>query len=191
MLHTTDVLSGAKPVNMQIDKLIPAWYVLHTKSRFENVVNDQLHKKSLQVFLPLITVTSKRKDRKKMIRVPLFPGYLFVKSDLHPHHHLDIVKTVGAVKLVGDRSGPISVPEETIESLNIMVASDKPIITGSAFAKGDKVVVTNGPFTGVTGIFERYHGVDRIVVFIEALGQFAAVEVSVDDVERIPGIMTK
>jgi transcription elongation factor/antiterminator RfaH len=175
---------------MPVDKLIPAWYVLHTKSRFESVVHEGLHRKKVEVFLPLITVASRRKDRKKMIRVPLFPGYLFVKSDLHPHHHIEIVKTVGAVKLVGDKRGPICVPNETIESLHIMVASDKPITTGSAFAKGDRVVVINGPFTGVTGVFERYHGADRIVVYIEALGQFAAVEVNVEDVERVPVIAT-
>ena len=175
---------------MNIDRMIPAWYVLHTKSRFEQVVSDGLLKKSMDVFLPLITVASKRKDRKKMIRVPLFPGYVFVKSDLHPHHHLEIVKTVGAVKLVGDNRGPISVPDVTIDSLHIMVVSDKPITTGCAFAKGDKVVVVNGPFTGVTGVFERYQGADRIVVFIEALGQFAAVEVAVDDVERVPDVMS-
>ncbi|MDA8140025.1 MAG: UpxY family transcription antiterminator [Desulfobacteraceae bacterium] len=174
---------------MTVDKLIPAWYVLHTKSRFESVVNEGLHKKKLEVFLPLVTVASRRKDRKKMIRVPLFPGYVFVKSDLHPHHHLDIVKTAGAVKLVGDKSGPISVPEETIASLQIMVASDSPITTGSAFSQGDRVVVINGPFTGVIGVFERYHGADRIVVFIEALGQFAAVEVNVEDVERVPAVV--
>lgn len=173
---------------MKTDKLIPAWYVLHTKSRFENVVNEGLHKKTIEVFLPKLTVQSKRKDRKKMIRVPLFPGYIFVRSDLHPNHHLDIVKTVGAVKLVGDKMGPISVPDETIESLRIMVASDQPITTGSSFTKGERVLVVNGPFAGVVGVFDRYRGNDRIVVYIEALGQFAAVEVDVEDVERLPAI---
>ena len=88
---------------MASDVLIPGWYVLHTKSRFENVVSELLLKKSIEVFLPKITVASRRKDRKKMIRVPLFPGYVFVKTDLAPDHHLDIVKTVGAVKLVGNQ----------------------------------------------------------------------------------------
>ena len=82
---------------MPSDKLIPMWYVLHTKSRFESVVNDGLYKKSIEVFLPKIIVPSKRKDRRKLIHVPLFPGYVFVKSDLNPVHHLDILKTVGAV----------------------------------------------------------------------------------------------
>jgi transcriptional antiterminator NusG len=170
--------------------LVPAWYVLHTKSRFENVVNDGLQKKSIEVFLPKLTVQSKRKDRRKMIRVPLFPGYIFVRCDLHPDHHLDILKTVGAVKLIGDKTGPISVMDETIDSLKIMVQADGPIMTGTQFTRGERVVVVNGPFSGVVGLFERYKGLDRIIVHIEALGQFAAVEVSTDDVEKIPDIIT-
>ncbi len=166
-------------------ELIPAWYALHTKSRFENVVNEGLLKKSIEVFLPKITVPSRRKDRKKMIRVPLFPGYVFVKTNLHPDHHLEIVKTVGAVKLVGDNVGPISVHKETIQSIKIMTATDQPITTGYQFRKGDRVMVVDGPFAGVIGIFERFGGQGRIVVHIEALGQFAAVEVDADDVEKV------
>jgi transcription antitermination factor NusG len=130
------------------------------------------------------------KIEKKMIRVPLFPGYVFVKSDLSPNHHLDIVKTVGAVKLVGNNQGAISVPTETIDSLKIMVASNQPVETGYQFDKGDQVMVVDGPFAGVTGIFERYGRQGRIVVNIEALGQFAAVEVDVDDVEKVPAIVS-
>jgi transcription antitermination factor NusG len=106
-------------VNKRLSRL---WYVLHTKSRFENVVNDGLAKKSIEVFLPKITVKSKRRDRKAMIRIPLFPGYLFVRTDLAPESHLEIVKTAGAVRLIGSKQGPVSVPEETIDSLKIMVA---------------------------------------------------------------------
>jgi len=175
---------------MTENQLIPSWYVLHTKSRFENVVHDGLFKKSVDVFLPKITVQSKRKDRRKMIRVPLFPGYVFVKSDLSPNHHLEIVKTAGAVKLVGNNQGPISVPDNTVASLKIMVASDQPVETGFQFNKGDRVVVIMGPFSGVIGIFDRYGSQGRIVVHIDALGQFAAVEVDAEDVEKVPAIMS-
>ena len=68
----------------------PAWYVLHTRSRFEQVVFDGLEKKSLETFLPKITVMSKRRDRRKKIRVPLFPGYVFIRSDLNVHERLEI-----------------------------------------------------------------------------------------------------
>ncbi len=173
---------------MPLQELKIAWYVLHTKSRFENVVSDGLCKKAIDVFLPKITVASRRKDRRKMIRVPLFPGYVFVKSDLSAYHHLEIVKTVGAVKLVGSKQGPISVPDETVDSLKIMVASNQPVATGCQFSQGDRVMVIEGPFAGVVGIFERYGAQGRIVVHIEALGQYAAVEVNVTDVEKVPAI---
>lgn len=169
-------------------ELTPAWYVLHTRSRFENKVNEGLERKAKEVFLPKVLVRSKRRDRKVMLRVPLFPGYVFIRTDLDPADQLDIVKTAGIVKFVGNRSGPLPVPDEAIESLRLMIATDLDITTGTRLKKGDRVVVVHGPFTGITGTFSRYHGRNRIVVNIDALGQFAAVEVDEDDCELLPAI---
>ncbi len=171
------------------DKLEDAWYVLHTKSRFENVVHEGLLKKNLDVFLPKIKVQSKRRDRRLMIMVPLFPGYLFVRTDLNPHRHLEIVKTVGAVRLIGTKQGPVPVPDDTIASLEIMISTELPVATGSRLQKGDRVMVISGPFAGVTGTFVRYRGKRRVVVNIEALGQYAGVEVDDSDVEPLPKIL--
>lgn len=172
------------------DKLTHAWYALHTKSRFENVVNEGLAKKTLDVFLPKITVKSRRRDRHKMIRVPLFPGYVFVRTDLNPYEHIEILKTTGAVRLIGSTQGPVPITDATIESLKIMVSTDNEVITGTRFRKGDRVIVVNGPFAGVTGIFSSYRGDGRVVVNIEALGQFAAVNVDATDVEKLPEILS-
>jgi transcriptional antiterminator NusG len=125
-----------------------------------------------------------------MIRVPLFPGYLFVKTDLHPNTHLEIVKTVGAVRLLGNKQGPLPVDEPTVESLKIMVRSDHPVTTGYRLQKGDKVMVIYGPFTGVIGTFVRYRGRGRVIVNVEALGQYAGVEVNEEDIEILPKILS-
>ncbi len=175
---------------MTNNTLTYSWYVLHTRSRFENVVHDGLYKKSLEVFLPKIKVPSRRRDRKLMIKVPLFPGYLFVKTDLNPYQHLEIVKTAGAVRLIGSKEGPIPVSESTVESLQIMVATDHPVTTGTRLKKGDRVMVVAGPFAGVTGTFVRYRGKQRVVVNIEALDQYAGVDVDENDIERLPQILT-
>ncbi len=172
-----------------IDKLVRAWYVLHTKSRFENVVNECLTKKSIEVFLPKVKVRSKRRDRKAMIQVPLFRGYVFVKTDLNPYEHIEIVKTAGAVRIIGNKDSPLAVPQESIESLKIIVAGNSSVTTGTRLRKGDIVMVIDGPFAGVTGTFIRYKGKERVVVYIKALGQFASVEVREDDVEIIPKIL--
>jgi len=154
------------------------------------VVNEGLIKKSMEVFLPKIQVRSKRRDRKAMIKIPLFPGYLFVKTNLDPNEHIEIVKTVGAVRLVGSKGGPISVPSETIDSLKIMVQGGDAVSTGTRFRKGDKVIVVSGPFAGVIGTFVRYGGKRRVIVNIEALGQYAGVDVSEEDIEMLPGILS-
>jgi transcription elongation factor/antiterminator RfaH len=171
-------------------KLQQLWYVLHTKSRHESVVNDGLARKSVEVYLPKITVPSKRRDRKKTIRVPLFPGYVFVKTDLHPHTHLEIVKVAGAVRFIGNKQGPLSIADETVESLKIMVESDYAVTTGINLKKGDSVLVVHGPLEGVMGTFVRYGGRGRIVVNVEALGQYAGVEVNEDDIEILPKILS-
>ena len=174
---------------MNRDILKKEWYVIHTRSRFENVVSDGLLKKSFDVFLPKAQVPSKRRDRKLMIWVPVFPGYLFVKTDLSAHEHLDILKTAGAVRLVGTKSGPVSVPDETVESLKLMVNSDNAIITGRRLTRGDRVMVVRGPFTGVIGTFSNYRGKGRVTINVEALGQSAGVDVHEDDIEPISKIL--
>jgi transcription elongation factor/antiterminator RfaH len=170
-------------------RLTRHWYVLHTRSRHESVVCDGLVKKSLEVFLPKIKVRSTRRDRKAMIRIPLFPGYLFIRTDLHPHSHIEIVKTAGVVRLIGSGQGPVPVPDETIESLKIMVASELPIGTGSRLQQGARVMVVKGPFAGVAGTFVRYRGQGRVLVDIEALGQYAGVDVDEGDIEILPSII--
>ncbi len=161
------------------------WYVLHTKSRSEKVVNDILMKKSQEVFLPTAHVRSKRKDRKVMLDLPLFPGYVFVRTNLYSENYLSILKTPGAVKLIVNKEGPVAVDTSIIESLRIMVKSGESILTGFQFEKGEKIMVMKGPFAGVSGIFSMYKGIGRVIVFIDILGQSASVEVDEEDIKRI------
>jgi transcription antitermination factor NusG len=123
-----------------------------------------------------------------MIRVPLFPGYVFAKTDLNPNEHIEILKTIGAVRLIGNVAGPIPVPEQNIDSLKIMVAANDEILTGTRFKKGDHVMVVAGPFAGVVGTFSYFKGKERVVVEINALGQVAAVDVDIMDIEKLPDI---
>lgn len=154
------------------------------------MVSESLIKKSMEAFLPKVQARSKRRDRKMMIRIPLFPGYLFVKTNLDPSEHIEIVKTVGVVRMVGNKDGPISVPQETVDSLKIMVNGDNAVVTGTRFRKGDRVIVVYGPFAGVVGTFVRYGGKERVVVNIEALGQYAGVDVNEEDIEILPKILS-
>ncbi len=172
----------------QADNLVARWYALHTRSRFEKVVAEGLRARRMEVFLPLHSVISRRRDRRKVIRAPLFPGYVFVRSDLDPRRHVAILRATGAVSLVGGTHGPVSVPDEQIESLAIMVAvRGREILAGdyALVAPGRPILVKTGPLAGVRGLFVRMKGAHRVVVRLDALGRFAAVEVAAEDVEII------
>jgi transcription termination/antitermination protein NusG len=162
------------------------WYVLHTRSKFEKVVRDALLKKNKEAFLPTIKKRSKRRDRKLFLQAPIFPGYLFVNAGVSPAEKLDVLKTVGVVRILGNRDVPYPVEPEIIDSLKIIVQANEDVLTGQCFHKGDPVRVTYGPFTGAIGLFVRYQKTGRIVVNIDAMGQSAAVEVSADEVEPLP-----
>lgn len=169
------------------------WYALLTRSRFENVVHDCITKKSIEVFLPKIKVLSTRKDRRIMIDAPLFPGYLFVKTSSDPEHQLKILKTTGAVRLLGYNNGPVPVPSSTIHSLKIMTESGMEVIRGTidTLSQGTPVIITKGPMAGVKGEFIRYKGnKSRVIIRIETMGQFAGVETDKDNLEKLPDIMT-
>ena len=167
------------------------WFALLTKSNFEQTVFNIIVKKKIEAFLPKIKKKSRRKDRNLMIEVPLFPGYIFVQSTFQSADQLNILKTVGAVRLLGNKSDPVPVPSSQIESLRILTSANMDIVTGTniRMKKGDFVMVLEGPMAGAKGEFIRYKGTDRVFIRIDILGQYAGVEVSEESVEKISDLL--
>ncbi len=163
------------------------WFALLTRSNFEQTVFNSIVKKKIEAFLPKTKKKSSRKDRNLMIEVPLFPGYIFVQSNLEPANQLNILKTVGAVRLLGNKADPVPVPPSQIESLKILTNANMDIITGTniRMKKGDFVMIVKGPMAGAKGEFTRYKGQGRVIIKIDILGQYAGVEVSEENVEKI------
>jgi transcription antitermination factor NusG len=167
------------------------WFALLTKSNFENVVCERIYQKKFEIFLPKIKTKSRARNKKTMINRPLFPGYIFVKSYSDPQTYLNILKTPGAVRLLGNKESPVPVPSSQIESLKILTKSDADIITGDSLKlkKGTPVLITNGPMVGVKGIFIKYKGKNRVIIDIDSLKQFAGIEVMKENIEKVPDIM--
>jgi len=164
------------------------WFALLTRSNFEQIVYTTIVKKQIDAFLPKLKQKSTRKDRNLMIEKPLFPGYVFVQSSVEPAYQLKILKTIGAVRLLGNKSGPLPIPRSQIESLKIMTSTSVDLITGAnvRLKKGDPVTIIEGPLAGVKGEFTRHKGKGRVVIKIEALGQYAGVEVDENNIEKLP-----
>ena len=168
------------------------WFALLTRSNFEQTVYTAIVNKKIEAFLPKMKRKSSRKDRNLMIETPLFPGYLFVKSNFEAANQLQILKTVGAVRLLGNQSGPLSIPPAQIESLKILTSTSMDLITGVniRLKKGDPVMIIKGPMAGAKGEFSLHKGRGRVVIKIDVLGQYAGVEVDGNNVEKLPEFLS-
>jgi len=165
------------------------WYAVHTKSRHEDKTCLGLMQKSFVVFLPKMEVWSKRKDRKKKIHIPMFPGYLFVELHaLDNQIKLDVLKTAGVVKILGKPTGsePLPVPDDTIDALQRLVQSKVEIQHFQYPRMGELARITDGPFKGVEGIvLSTDYAKELFVVSIELLQRSVAIKVEGFQVEKI------
>jgi transcription antitermination factor NusG len=161
------------------------WYALHTRSNFEQRVADELMNKGLETFLPVVRELRQWKDRKKVITLPVFPGYVFVCFIDKPSIKMNVLKTSGVVRILGRGDRPEPIPESEINSIRILLSAKSPF-SGHEFLKaGDKVRIKRGALKDVEGYLVRVKNQTRIVVSINLLSQSISAEVSSRDVEVI------
>jgi transcription antitermination factor NusG len=161
----------------------PSWYALYTKHQHEKAVARNLISKGFDTFLPLYAATRNWKDRVKLLNLPLFPCYVFLKGDLD--RRLDIVTTPGVYALVANAGQPAAIPAAEIEGIRQAVGSGARVEPHPFLKCGDWVIVKCGPLAGIQGVMVRKKSVCRLVLSIEMLGTAAAVEVDAVSIERL------
>ena len=165
-----------------------AWFALYVQVNHEKEVTKRLEQKSVDCFLPLMESWSKRKDRRKKIRVPLFPGYVFVHTVLDNYTNVNIVKTPGALCLLRSSEGPLPIPDYQIENLQTILNSETELSIHRYLKKGDWVRVVRGHLAGCVGILLRQNPKKgRLVVSIDIIQKSVAVELDIEDVALLPG----
>ena len=162
------------------------WYALRTMSRHEQRVTDRLIGKDFHAFLPTIEAWSRRKDRRKRITRPMFPGYLFVECELTKDAWLDIVKTPGVANVLGYTDKPTPVPHEQIYSIQKVVESGVHVRYHPHLNAGDRVQVVDGPLKGAEGIMTGVNEKrQRLVISVDLLNRAVEVEIEGWAVARI------
>ena len=157
----------------------PAWYAVWTQSHFEQSVSQQLSAKGFTAFLPEMSVWSKRGGEKRLIRVPMFPGYLFVRDEMDKRSYIEILQARGVVRILEDGWTRLTpVPDAEIDAIQQVVSSEVPVFAHEHLAHGDRVEVTEGPLTGLEGLFVQDKPTrGRLVLNVDLLGRSVAVEV--------------
>jgi transcription antitermination factor NusG len=175
----------SNPIYIQLDQVSnPAWYVIHTMPNHEFLAEKLLLKKSYDIFMPRLSIPSRRKDRKKIIEVPLFRSYCFINTNLCPKDYCEIVKTPGVARILGIKGRFFPIPQETIESIKVTLGSGRPYSSYDSLPVGARVRVCEGPLEGVIGVISRKREKNRrLVISVNLMNIAVAVELENEAVE--------
>jgi len=163
----------------------PQWHVLWTRSNCEQMVHDQLTVKGFDVFLPTVEAWSRPGRVRTLAPVPLFRGYLFLHHAMDKASYLEVRKTNGLVRLLGERWDRLEeVPDREIEGIQTVLRSRLPILPHPYLREGQRVRITSGPLGGVEGVLldcDPHKGL--LVISVYLLRRSLAVRVDCTAVE--------
>src|SRR5438045_9743613 len=91
------------------------WYAIYTRHQHEKTVARILTSKGFETLLPLYSVAHRWKDRTKLLSLPLFPCYVFLKGGAE--RRLDIMTTPGIHALVSTGGQPGAIPKVEIGTI--------------------------------------------------------------------------
>ncbi len=161
----------------------PAWWAVYTRHQHEKTVAEVLSTKGFEVFLTLHDSMRRWKDRQKVLSLPLFPCYVFVRGKLS--RRLQVVTTPG-IHMILSRGEQIAVvPEEELLAIRRAVNGNYRVEPHPFLKVGERVRVTRGSLEGVEGILIRKKNLFRLVLSVDMLAQSVGVEVAASDVEPV------
>lgn len=159
------------------------WYVLRVSYHREQKANEWLQSQGIETYLPLHYEERESYGRRKRVKAPLLPNFIFVhlsyydlnalmKSQLSSllSYYYDHFKVIS-----GGKNPPLTIPDKQMENFIRLTSIDNDNILfvpreKCHFKNGDSVIVTGGPFIGIKGRIARVNRQQRIVVEIEGIG---------------------
>ena len=133
----------------------PKWYVLHTFSGYENMVQDNLYKTIennnlqdyiVEVKVPMEEVIEEKNGKKKVVERKMFPCYVLLKMRYTDNLWHTIVNTRGVTGFVGPAGRPLPLPDDEVRRMRL-----EKIVVDLKVDVGNKVKVVSGPLEGFVG----------------------------------------
>ncbi len=143
-------------------------------------MSETLEAKGFEVFLPLYESTRRWKDRRKVLSLPLFPCYVFVRGAIE--RRLPVLTTPGVHMIISHGEKVATVPDAEIEAIRRAVDGHFKVEPHPFLRCGERVRVVRGSLNGVEGVLTRKKNLFRLVISVEMLAQSVAVEIDAMDV---------
>jgi len=161
----------------------PHWYAAYTSANHEKQVAIQFKERAVEHFLPLYESVRRWKDRRMKLKLPLFPGYVFVRLALRDR--LQILQVPGVANLVGFNGTPAELPQEEMETLRASLAGGVRAVPHPYLKIGQRVRVKAGALAGLEGILARKKNGTRFVMSLDLIIRSMAVEIDVAELESV------
>lgn len=161
------------------------WFAVHTYARHEKVVDRELRELGITSFLPLAKQVRQWSDRRKVVELPVFGCYVFVKVVPNHQERLKVLRVNGVLKFVGIHGTGISIPEEQINTVRVLVEEQLPVCSHPFLKIGQRVRIRSGALNGVEGILISRNGAHTLVVSLDVIQRSLSVKISGYDVEPV------
>lgn len=154
------------------------WYALRTLPRHEKQVERILREKAVTTFLPLVSELHQWNDRRRLISVPLFACYLFVRTAPTHSIRVSVLRTRGVVGFVGNAGGGTTLPEQQIQAVRAVIGSGAYCSPHPFLTIGQRVRIVGGSLNGVEGILLVKNSDHSVVISINLIQNSLAVRVT-------------
>ncbi|MEE9438893.1 MAG: UpxY family transcription antiterminator [Saprospiraceae bacterium] len=145
------------------------WFAIYTKYKCEKYVAEQLGKKGIAAYVPLITKIKVYSSRTKRYDIPLINSYVFV--NIKKSEYVSVLETEYVMMFLKQRKNLICIPEYEINLLKRVVGEIEGIaVVDISMKQGDEVEIIGGNLTGIKGILLEKEGKNNFIVQLTSIG---------------------
>lgn len=155
------------------------WFAIQTRARHEKWIEDELGRKGITAYVPTTQETHRWSDRNKIVDVPLFSCYVFVKMQVAASSRLEVLKTPGVFRFVSVKGAPAPIPYAQIESLQKVLNCNVPVAACDYLKPGQRVRIRGGSLDGIEGTLVGNRGGHKLILSVELIHQ--SVTVTIDN----------
>ncbi|MED5274508.1 MAG: transcription termination/antitermination NusG family protein [Pseudomonadota bacterium] len=161
------------------------WIVAQTKVRQEKKAENNLKNQGFNCYLPVIITKKYAKNIWVKTQEVLFSRYIFIKFADYQHNISKINNTFGISKLLVNHETltPYTIKDNYIDQIKSKINTNNPIEINN-LQKGDKIKITKGALSNLTGIFLEKCGNLRSKLFLSFLNQKCSIVVDNTDIKR-------
>jgi transcription elongation factor/antiterminator RfaH len=146
------------------------WYAVHCQSHRERAAAFNLENQGYEVFLPWRTKSRRHARKIETVRVPFFPGYLFVSLDITRERWRNINGTFGVVRILTQGDDPMAVRRGVVEALREVSDDSGAVCWRPDLKIGQSVRILTGPFVDFVGRLDQLTNAGRVCVLLDLLG---------------------